>query len=44
MKKVLISAAGTMASISYIKLLKSKGFYVIGINAVKSDLAIHFCD
>lgn len=44
MKRVLISAAGTMASISYIKLLKEKGFYVIGVNAVKSDLAIHFCD
>lgn len=44
MKRVMISAAGTMASVSYIKLLRDNGFYVVGINAVDSELASYYCN
>lgn len=44
MKKVLISAAGTMVSVSFIKHLKKLNFYVIGIDAQESETAEFFCD
>jgi carbamoyl-phosphate synthase large subunit len=42
--RVLISAAGTLASVSYIKHLKNKGFYIIGINSDSDTIGKHFCD
>ena len=39
-----MSAAGTLASVSYIKHLKSKGYYVIGINSEYETVAKFLCD
>lgn len=44
MKRVLISAAGTMASVSYIRHLQANGFYVIGINASSESVGPLVCD
>lgn len=42
--KVLISAAGTLASVSYINHLKSKGYYIIGINSEYETIGKFLCD
>lgn len=42
--KVLISAAGTLASVSYIKHLKENGYYVIGINSEPNTVGKFLCD
>ncbi|MDB9783080.1 ATP-grasp domain-containing protein [Winogradskyella sp.] len=42
--KVLISAAGTLASVSYIKHLREKGYYVIGINSESNTIGKFLCD
>mgnify|MGYP006084420795 CR=1 FL=1 len=39
-----MSATGTLASVSYIKHLKSKGYYVIGINSEYETVAKLLCD
>lgn len=44
MRRILISAAGTMASVSYIRHLQSEGFYVIGINASNESVGSLVCD
>ena len=41
--KVLISAAGTLASVSYINHLKSKGYYIIGINSEYETIGKFLC-
>lgn len=42
--RVLVSAAGTLASVSYINHLKCKGYYVIGINCETDTIGRYVCD
>lgn len=42
--RVLISAAGTLASVSYIRHLQLNGYYVIGINLLEDTVGKIVCD
>lgn len=44
MSKILISGAGTLASVSYIRHLQANGYYVVGINVLEDTVAKYICD
>jgi len=44
MQKILLSAVGGMPSVSYIKHLKSQGYFVIGIDSNPNSVGFSFCD